>query len=320
MPPTDYIRWLRAHVGPAKIILVYTSAVIPDEQGHILLQRRSDFPWWGLPGGILEPGESLEACLKREALEETALHVTPQRLVGVYSSPDFDVTYPNGDQVQQFTACFACQPTAHAPHPDGSEILDLAYFPPDQLPDVPCWYRAMIQDFSAGQTEASFRRGRPGAPAAPSHIPWLRQRVGPAPLILAGGGACVQDEQGHVLLIRRSDDGTWGIPAGAVEIGERADRAAAREVEEETGLQVGIQRLTGVYAGPGFLHTFPHGDQVHVVAAFFAAHITGGTLRPDGQETLEARFFPPNRLPPLPLRHRILIQDALAGRAAAAWR
>lgn len=320
MPPTDYIRWLRAHVGTAKIMLVYASAIIPDAHGRILLQRRSDFDWWGLPGGVLEPGETLANCLQREVREETALDVVPQRLVGLYSSPDFDVTYPNGDQVQQFTFCFACQPVSQPPRPDGGEILRLAYFPPDQLPDVPCWYRAMIEDFAAGRPEASFRRGQPGAPAAADHIAWLRQRVGTAPLILPGAGACVQDEQGRVLLVRRADDGTWAIPAGLAELGERADRTAAREVEEETGLQVAIRRLTGVYAGPDFFRTFPHGDQLHIVAAFFNAHIVGGTLRPDGEETLEARFFSPDQLPPLLPRHRLMLDDALAGRPAAAWR
>jgi 8-oxo-dGTP pyrophosphatase MutT (NUDIX family) len=320
MPKPDYIRWLRAHVGHARVILVYASAVIPDRRGRILLQRRSDFAWWGLPGGVLERGERLEECLTREAWEETGLRVVPERLVGIYSSPDFYVTYPNGDLVQQFTACFACRTVGGNVRPDGEEVLDLAYFPPDYLPEVPSWYQKMIADHVSGRQEASFRQGGPGAPVSSAHVLWLRQFVGNAPLIMVGASACVRDDAGHILLACRADDGTWSLPAGAMELGERVDRTVAREVLEETGLEVEPTRLVGVYAGPEFFHTYPNGHQVHIVTAFFDCRVVGGSPQPDGAEVVEARFFPPDGLPPLHPRHLVRINDALAGQAAAFWR
>jgi len=320
MPGVDYIRWLRGQVGHARVILAYASAILTDGAGRVLLQRRSDFPWWGLPGGVLERGETLHSCAAREVREETGLEVTPRQLVGVYSSPDFDVVYPNGDQVQQFTACFACQKLGGQLQPDGEEILDLCHFPPQQLPQVPPWYRAMIEDFTTGARAASFCRGRPGGPRSQNYALELRRQVGEAPLIVVGANAWVRDDAGAILLVRRTDDGTWTLPGGTMELGERIDQTVIREVEEEAGLQVQPDRLAGLYSGPAFFHTYPNGDPVHVVLAVFACHTLGGELRADQIETRQARFFPPTRLPPLSLAQRICVEDALKRSAQAAWR
>ena len=58
----SYIAWLRGKVGSRKIFLVFGTVVLRDENGRILLQRRSDFDFWGLPGGVMELGEDIEAC------------------------------------------------------------------------------------------------------------------------------------------------------------------------------------------------------------------------------------------------------------------
>ena len=319
MVELGYIRWLRDRVGSQKVILAYTSAIIPDGNGGILLQRRSDFPWWGLPGGILEPGECLEDCLHREVREETGLEVVPRRLVGLYSSPDFDVTYPNGDHVQQFTACFDCQVVGGDLHADGDESLGLAYYPPEEMPQVPIWYQAMIEDFARGGDTVSFRRGGMGASQSHDHFLGLRRFVGQDPLILVGASGCVRDEGGRILLVRRTDDGNWSVPAGAMELGERIDATLVREVWEETGLEVEPVRLIGVYSGPRFFWVYPNGDPVYVVTAWFDCRIVGGSPHPDRHETSEVRFFPIDALPPLLPRHHLRIADALAGRSQAVW-
>ena len=102
---------------------------------------------------------------------------------------------------------------------------------------------------------------------------------------------CIVPREGKVLMIRRSTElgyGLWGLPGGYVDRGEVVERAAAREVWEETGLEVEIGGLVGLYSDPG--------NPVIVVA--YAGRETGGTLKA-GPEALEAAFFDVDRLPEL---------------------
>ena len=319
---TEYVRWLRNHIGHVKTPLVYASTIVTDERGAILFQRRADFgdAWWGLPGGLLELGESITQTALRETREETGLSVQPTRLVGLYSSPDFDVTYPNGDQAQQITACFASQTIDGRLHPQSDEILELRYFLPDALPPMPIWYSAMVADYLAHRPETSFRAGTPGADADPHNRTYadLRRAVGDLdPLIVVGASAFIR-MNGGVLLQRRGDNGRWGLPGGAMELGERLDQTAAREALEETGVEVEPVRLVGVYTAPRPA-VFPHqsgGSQV--VFAHFECRPMGGAPRADGVETIEVRSFAPDELPAdLSPRWRQHIADALANKREA---
>ena len=77
-----------------------TNGAIFNEKGEILLQRRADNGYWGLPGGKVDIGESVEQGAIREVLEETGLHVTIKRLIGVYSDPQHYsiMSYPSAVQ------------------------------------------------------------------------------------------------------------------------------------------------------------------------------------------------------------------------------
>ena len=102
---------------------------------------------------------------------------------------------------------------------------------------------------------------------------------------------CVIARDGKVLMIRRGTDtgyGLWSLPGGFVDRGEVVETAAAREAWEETGLEVAVDGLLGLFSLPG--------DPVIVAA--FTARETGGLLVP-GPEALEAAFFPPDALPEL---------------------
>ncbi|MGE7823190.1 NUDIX domain-containing protein [Paenibacillus sp. NPDC093718] len=80
-------------------IIVTGGAIIRDHQGRILLQRRSDYGNWGLPGGGMEAGESVEETMRREVFEETGLVVRDHELYGVYSGPRMQYRYPDGNEV-----------------------------------------------------------------------------------------------------------------------------------------------------------------------------------------------------------------------------
>ena len=102
---------------------------------------------------------------------------------------------------------------------------------------------------------------------------------------------CVIAREGRVLMIRRATDlgyGLWSLPGGFVDRGEVVESAAAREAWEETGLEVTVTGLVGLFS----LSDDP------VIVAAFTARETGGILAP-GPEALETAFFPPDALPEL---------------------
>ena len=115
-------------------------------------------------------------------------------------------------------------------------------------------------------------------------------------------------DDNRILLIKREDFEVWALPGGGVETGESLAQAAVREAREETGLQVSLTRLVGVYSRPHWDHG---GD--HVV--LFAAVPIGGVLLQDADgEVLDARYFARHELPEaLVPWHRQRIDDALDG-------
>jgi ADP-ribose pyrophosphatase YjhB (NUDIX family) len=130
--------------------------------------------------------------------------------------------------------------------------------------------------------------------------------------------AVVTDGDGRLLLQRRSDNGLWGLPGGSVEIGESVTAAIVREVKEETGLTVAIERLVGVYSDPAFqIVRYPDGSVVHYISTLFACRILEGDLQ-TCEESLDLQFFDPANLPrDMLAMHRIRVLDALADRPAA---
>ncbi len=142
--------------------------------------------------------------------------------------------------------------------------------------------------------------------------------VSKAKILRPSVAAIVRDGAGRILLQRRSDNGRWGLPGGSVEIGESISQAILREVHEETGLTVEVERLIGVYSDPTLqVVRYQNGDVVHYISTLLACRILGGSLQ-ICEETLDLRFFDPAGLPEdlLPM-HRIRIADALTGRPAA---
>ncbi len=292
----SYIEWLRERVGKQKIFLVFGTVVLRDENGRILLQHRTDFTFWGLPGGVMELGEDIETCARRELLEETGLVAGPLWLVGIYTDPKYDVTYPNGDQVQQFTVCLAGQVTGGTMQPDGHETSEQAFFPPKAIAqmDLPPWYADMVRDTLAGGDPVF---ASPFSASSPKdQIRTVRPFIGHDPLIAVGAMVVTVGADGRLLTIQRRDNKAWAFPAGYCDLGENAAQTAVRETLEETGLHVELERLLGVYSGPAFTYTHANGDVVQDVGAVFRARVVDGELKRAEAEVAALRWELPERL------------------------
>jgi 8-oxo-dGTP pyrophosphatase MutT (NUDIX family) len=130
-----------------------------------------------------------------------------------------------------------------------------------------------------------------------SYLGQLRALAGDRTLLFVGGRGVLRDDTGRVLLIRRTDNGLWALPGGAMELGESIVDCAIREVREETGLRAARAAPFAIYSGPGYTHTNTFGDTYqHFVVAFELSEWTGD-LAPDPHEASDVRFFPPDALP-----------------------
>ncbi|MCZ7667822.1 MAG: NUDIX domain-containing protein [Chloroflexi bacterium] len=107
-----------ATCGRSEDFLVYATVILVDDNGRFLLQQRTDFEAWRLPGGVLELDEDIRQCAQRELTEETGLSAGKLRIVGVYTHPCFEVVYPNGDHVQQYTVSLTGRLTGGVMQPD----------------------------------------------------------------------------------------------------------------------------------------------------------------------------------------------------------
>jgi len=133
------------------------------------------------------------------------------------------------------------------------------------------------------------------------HIRALREHIGTELLLLPSAAALVRDGDGRLLLVRHAELGVWGLPGGAIEPDEQPEEAAVRETEEESGLQVEIVRLLGVFGGPEYRITYGNGDKTAYVPIVYEARVVGGTARPDGLETSEVAWWEMSALEELPL-------------------
>jgi ADP-ribose pyrophosphatase YjhB (NUDIX family) len=104
--------------------------------------------------------------------------------------------------------------------------------------------------------------------------------------------AIVTNDAGDVLLIRRSDNGNWALPGGAIDLGESLPQAAIRETAEETGIRCEITGLSGIYTDPGHLILYTSNGEVRQeFSVVFVARATGGQPTPSS-ESSEVRWVP----------------------------
>ena len=123
------------------------------------------------------------------------------------------------------------------------------------------------------------------------YLKQLRDKVGHDLLLLPSAAVVLHDEQNRILLCLHSDKNIWVTPGGLIEPGEQPADAAVRETMEETGLRVKLTGILGVYGGEDLIIDYPNGDKAAYVGIIFRGKVTGGTLQPDGDEILDARYF-----------------------------
>jgi ADP-ribose pyrophosphatase YjhB (NUDIX family) len=119
----------------------------------------------------------------------------------------------------------------------------------------------------------------------------LREKIGTTVLEVPSVSIVAFDTSDRVLLVRHVEGDNWTTPGGMIEPYELPADAAVREMWEETGLHVALTHVIGVFGGTLCSSTYANGDKVSWVSTVFAARPLGGTLRPDGEETLEVRYF-----------------------------
>jgi 8-oxo-dGTP pyrophosphatase MutT (NUDIX family) len=143
---------------PAAIRRTGCDAVVFDDKGRVLLQKRSDFHVWGLPGGSVEVGETVAQAVRREVKEESGYDVEVVRLIGAYSDPELTTTkYPGGDVVHYVSLTFECRILGGSLRTD-HESDGMAWFARDELPaELLRDHVPRLQDAFARQAAAFFR-------------------------------------------------------------------------------------------------------------------------------------------------------------------
>ncbi len=137
------------------------------------------------------------------------------------------------------------------------------------------------------------------------YIKDLRKTIGHDLILGVGCGLLLENEKGELLLQRRSDNGEWCIPGGALEPYETYVEAVKREVREEVGINVLNPELFGLYSGEDRVITYPNKDVVYSLAVIFTANKYEGTISDDDSEVLEHRFFSRDEIP-----EQLFIPDA----------
>lgn len=132
-----------------------------------------------------------------------------------------------------------------------------------------------------------------------------------------GVAAVIFNAQRQVLLVKRNDNGLWSLPSGHLEIGETVVEAIKREIQEETGLIVEVEKLIGVYSDPvSQVFSYPSGAATHFITLSFLCCITGGCMQVDNREIVEVAFFDTSHLPANMLKmHPQWLTDALANQS-----
>jgi ADP-ribose pyrophosphatase YjhB (NUDIX family) len=133
----------------ANSLVVAVTAIVTNDRGQLLVQKRADNKLWGLPGGAMNIGESIGQAVVREVREETALDVEPTGIVGIYSDPGHIIAYANGEIRQEFSICFTTRITGGELAVGDNESTEVRFIDESDLGQLPMGKstRVRIQHF-----------------------------------------------------------------------------------------------------------------------------------------------------------------------------
>ncbi len=140
LPPVSLTPWpappplgahlleLRRKVGSRPLFSPGANVLVTDEHHRLLLLRHAGTGRWTLPGGGLEPGESFEACARRELFEETGLRAEHLEPLEMFAGPRYRFTYPHGDVVDNVSVLYRAHGVTGTLTPQASEVLEAGWF------------------------------------------------------------------------------------------------------------------------------------------------------------------------------------------------
>ncbi|MCX7709423.1 MAG: NUDIX hydrolase [Clostridia bacterium] len=132
---SNYIMDLRRTVGHSPLMMCCSGVLVVEDEKRILLQQRTDNGCWGIPGGSVELGETLEEAAVREIYEEMGITIKNPKLFHVYSGKEHHYIYPNGDEVYIIDNIFVVTQYTGELKPDGVETSRVQFFNIDHLPE-----------------------------------------------------------------------------------------------------------------------------------------------------------------------------------------
>jgi ADP-ribose pyrophosphatase YjhB (NUDIX family) len=130
-----YIEELRAAVGNYPLILVRPSVAIINKAGQVLLVKYQDHSW-GIPGGLMELGETTEECIRREVKEEIGIALKSIQLFDVYSGQELFTKLKNGHEYYNVVIAYICVDFEGEIQPDGVEVLDAQFYHLNEVPET----------------------------------------------------------------------------------------------------------------------------------------------------------------------------------------
>lgn len=123
----------------------------------------------------------------------------------------------------------------------------------------------------------------------------------PANSMVPSVNVAVTNDAGELLLIRRSDNGNWAMPGGAIDLGESLRQAAVRETKEETGVDCEVTGLVGIFTDPKHIILYTSNGEVRQeFSIVVTARAIGGEPTPS-DESIEVRWVAPSDVPDLPM-------------------